>query len=280
MDELLGFPEYLYHYTSVQGVDGILNNKLVWASELHFLNDSKEWKHAFELAQEQILKRFWARQGDAEWQYLLRELGEALRYHSWDVCVFSLSATSNQLSQWRAYCPSEGGYAIRFRTVHLLDQLRAQGFALFRCEYDLKIQTKRIDTILSSVLKELVPDQEKLRSNRSVLVETTMAAKSEILNQIAMIAPTLKHPDFKEESEWRAFKLIFPGDTEMSYHLRGNVAVPHYKLHLDAAPGAFPIDEITVGPGNHQELARRGLSAIVNKARMRIKVSQTPLRNL
>jgi len=95
-----------------------------------------------------------------------------------------------------------------------------------------------------------------------------------------MIAPTLKHPDFREESEWRAFKVVFPNNSEMGYHLKGAVAVPHYKLRLDAAPRDFPIDEITVGPGTHQDLAYRGLAAIVNKARVRIKVSQTPLRSL
>ena len=53
---LQGAPEYLYHYTSIHAVDGILKNRVVWASVLHFLNDSKEWKHAIELAQDQLLK--------------------------------------------------------------------------------------------------------------------------------------------------------------------------------------------------------------------------------
>jgi hypothetical protein len=66
----------------------------------------------------------------------------------------------------------------------------------------------------------------------------------------------------------------------MGYHLKGAVAVPHYNLRLDASPGEFPIDEITVGPGPFQNLAYRGLGSIGNQARVRIKVSQTPLRNL
>ena len=150
-EEVIGAPEYLYHYTSVQGVEGILKSKVVWASVLHFLNDSTEWKHAFELAQMQIVRRLGERRDDDQWDYLMQELVGFLEHHIWDVCVFSLSAMPNQLSQWRAYCPAEGGYAIRFRTVHLLGQLRAQGFALFRCEYDPKVQIKQVDAALSSV---------------------------------------------------------------------------------------------------------------------------------
>jgi hypothetical protein len=58
------------------------------------------------------------------------------------------------------------------------------------------------------------------------------------------------------------------------------MAVPHFNLRLDADGSRFPIDEITVGPGPHQDLAYRGLASIANQAGVRIKVSQTPLRNL
>lgn len=84
-ERLIGAPEYLYHYTSSHGVNGILNNKVVWASVLHFLNDSKEWKHTFELARTQVLRRLWERKEDAEWDRPLNELSEWLENHNWDV---------------------------------------------------------------------------------------------------------------------------------------------------------------------------------------------------
>lgn len=280
VEELIGAPEYLYHYTTVRGIEGILKNKMVWASVLHFLNDSTEWKYAFELAQIQIMHRLHKLAADAEWNYLLKGLVVSLEHHSWNVCVFSLSAMPNQLSQWRAYCPHEGGYAIRFRTVHLMEQLRAQGFTLSRCEYDPKVQIKRINTVLSSVLDKL-PVLQNLRHDRMRFAEVIHSTKSEVLNQIALIAPTLKHPDFQEESEWRAVKMVvYANDSEMDYHIKGAMAVSYYRLRLNASTGEFPIDEITVGPGPHQDLANRGLGSIVDQARVRIKVSQTPLRNL
>ena len=97
-EEFRGSPQYLYHYTSVRGVEGILKTKSVWASVLHFLNDSKEWKHGFELAQTRIVRRLGERKGDAQWDYLLEDLIAWLEHHTWDVCVFSLSAMPNQMS--------------------------------------------------------------------------------------------------------------------------------------------------------------------------------------
>ncbi len=139
--------------------------------------------------------------------------------------------------------------------------------------------SKSIDTVLSSVLDKL-PVLESLRHDQSRFVEVIHSTKQEVLHQIGRIAPTLKHPDFREEAEWRAVKVVYANDPGRDYHIKGAVAVPHCNLRLNASPGEFPIDEITVGPGPHQDLAYRGLGSIANQARVRIKVSQTPLRNL
>ncbi|GHC39043.1 hypothetical protein [Aidingimonas halophila] len=33
------------HYTSLEGIQGIVENKSMWASHINFLNDRKEWLH-------------------------------------------------------------------------------------------------------------------------------------------------------------------------------------------------------------------------------------------
>jgi hypothetical protein len=143
---------------------------------------------------------------------------------------------------------------------------------------------EEIDAALSEILGK-IPVLSKLEeqsggSGGARFGEIIASTRHALVDRIASIAPNLKHPDFQEEAEFRAVRVVRPGDAAMDYHIKGAAAVPHYKLRLDAAPGDFPIDEITVGPGPHQDLARRGLDSIVNKARVRIKVSQTPLRSL
>jgi hypothetical protein len=117
-------PTYLYHYTSIYGVDGILKNKLVWASVLHFLNDSHEWKYALEITRQQLYRRNNERPGN-RWPLLLSQLANALeRVENLHICVFSLSGMPNQLSQWRGYCPPDGGYALRFNSEQLKSSYR------------------------------------------------------------------------------------------------------------------------------------------------------------
>ena len=42
----------LYHYTSLSGLLGIIENKCIWASDIRYLNDSNEFSYTIELASE------------------------------------------------------------------------------------------------------------------------------------------------------------------------------------------------------------------------------------
>ena len=42
----------LYHYTSQEGLIGILTHRCIWASKIHYMNDSKELQRSFELVGE------------------------------------------------------------------------------------------------------------------------------------------------------------------------------------------------------------------------------------
>jgi hypothetical protein len=47
----------LAHYTSASGLTGVLSSKLLWATHIRFLNDSKEFVHAVSLAKESLQAR-------------------------------------------------------------------------------------------------------------------------------------------------------------------------------------------------------------------------------
>jgi hypothetical protein len=269
-------PSYLYHYTSIQGVDGIIKSKAVWASELHFLNDSREWKFALELVRGEVLRANGARP-EKRWPILLTRIADSLeQFSDMRVCVFCLSENPNQLSQWRGYCPPDGGYALQFKADLLRDQLHAQGFQLHCCDYEFQSQRSKVREVVSAALQTVgwIPEEGHLEGIIQICL-------GELMKRLVPLAPFLKHPDFHEEAEWRAAKLVNTDDPAMGYHIRGPVAVPHALVHLDAVPGAFPIEDITVGPGPHQQLASRGLAPIVFREGVRsITISQTPLREI
>lgn len=103
----LGAP--IYHYTSIIGLNGIINSRSVWASDCRYLNDRKELVHAINLFISRIEKRF------------NEALSLALDWYSYSQahCVFSLSRSPRVLSQWRSYGDDGRGAAIGFYPKYL-----------------------------------------------------------------------------------------------------------------------------------------------------------------
>jgi hypothetical protein len=45
-------PPVLYHYTTQQGILGIIRDKEIWASHTQYLNDVREFRHALDVREE------------------------------------------------------------------------------------------------------------------------------------------------------------------------------------------------------------------------------------
>ena len=270
-------PIQLYHYTSIRGVEGILTRKAVWASLLHFMNDSREWLYALDLVKAALRKRITFRE-DSHWLAFIAELTESFgRIEGLNICVFSLTEMPNQLSQWRAYCPPEGGYNLSFQPSLLQQHLDRHHFKLKQCVYDGNEQEREIDQVVDRVLAAV-----GALNNESEIESAREMALAQFARELTVVAPILKHPDFREEQEWRAFSLVTSDDPRMGYHIKGSVAIAHCVLDLQTSVLSFPISQITVGPNANQDLALRGISALGYSTGMRISASRstTPLRNL
>ena len=46
-----GLPDQLFHYTTLVGMQGIVQTGCLWASNVAFLNDSRELRHGIEMCQ-------------------------------------------------------------------------------------------------------------------------------------------------------------------------------------------------------------------------------------
>jgi len=276
MTTTLSLPTHLYHYTSVRGVEGILSRKEVWASLLHFMNDSREWLYALDLVEKSLLKKLTFRP-DRYWLPFIADLSKSLsQIEGLHICVFSLTAMPNQLSQWRGYCPADGGYNLSFQPQLLQQHLARHKFTLRKCIYDGNEQQLVIDRIVNDVLAAV-----GTLGNDSEIQKASNLALARFTEKLAAVAPIWKHPDFSEEEEWRAFSHVRSDDPRMGYHIKGSVAVPHCVLDLQTPTLPFPIGEVTVGPNTHQNLAMRGICALADSAGVSVTAtnSSIPLRN-
>jgi hypothetical protein len=239
-------PEILYHYASIGAIENILKTKVVWATHVAFMSDSQEFRYTLEVMQSVIEER----QSNApEVENYLRFLSAVVanaeaNFMEKGFFAFCLSANGDLLSQWRSYCPPEGGYSIGFRKSDLESIFRPQDFHIMPCAYDKRFQKKFVAALLQSY-------EDRFR-------ESGEASMLDIAVDLDRLPLTVKHPGFLEEQEWRAFSDPNVCE-EWRYHILKGRAVPHWDLRLALPDNLIPIAKIIVGPCREQELALVGI---------------------
>lgn len=284
-------PERLYHYTSIEGLKGILESRCFWASRIHFLNDTQEFKYSFDILKK-VISEFLERlpkkalpprtPGQDEWLRLFYDTINGMYLESdllvkTPVCVFSFSPRGDLLSQWRGYCPSGGGYSIGFRTELLIPWLETKKLSLEPCIYDITEQE-------AIIRNEIIRKGDNLIKRVTFQPEDFEKIMRELLFEFfwefSRIASKLKHPAFYEECEWRI--ISEPVDNKyMSFTIRKSMFLPYLSINFSDIK-SFPIDKIIIGPAPEQYLARLSLLGFLlkNGLKIPIKESSTPYREL
>jgi hypothetical protein len=256
-------PEVLYHYTSAEGLSGILKDKLVRATVATYLNDSREYVHGVDIAKDLIKSRLAGQYDD-----LSRDFNSYVEYrldHANDgndgrqICVFSLSKNGDLLSQWRGYCPMSGGYSLGFDTKALLPHLERQKFRLAQCEYERKKQKKLVEPVLD----EAVKDFRDLPTTESLQVRLNKVIEGVFIKKFSRIAPLLKDDAFSQEEEWRAVSELI-SHRGLKYRIKSSLAIPYYPLNVCEPDGFWPLKEIIVGPMANQPLAEDGVKVMLH----------------
>jgi hypothetical protein len=289
-------PEHLYHYTSIDGVKGILGENSLWATQIHFLNDTQEFKYSIsilekvlaelqnQLPERTLFKRAIQIQSPSIFDandalaILYRNIKNLILTPPLDkppICVFSLSKEGDFLSQWRGYCPPGGGYSIGFRTDSLTQFSKTHDLYLAPCIYDETRQEavvrEAVTKICDAALKGWTGSYEEIDK---LVSDYTL----KFFIDFSAIASALKHPSFCQESEWRIISGLI-ANKNMSFRVRKFMMLPYFSISFeDFAP--FIIDEIIIGPAPEQQLAKYSLLQFVLQRRLNIsiKTSTIPYR--
>ena len=141
-------PAVLYHYTTQSGLLGILRTKEIWASHTQYLNDTREYRHAIDIAKQQLASMRQERRGHDELG-LLAEMEQGLSgIESINVCVCSFSANGDILSQWRAYGERTCGFSMGFSGLFLRAISDSLKFWLVPVLYQESEQCQLVRTLL------------------------------------------------------------------------------------------------------------------------------------
>ncbi|WP_116893850.1 DUF2971 domain-containing protein [Pseudomonas syringae] len=245
----------LFHYTDVNAVKSILENRILMLTDVRYLNDSEEMhdgiatiidlvKH--EVAESSDEDEFFMGAGEYIESGLVGKAGYGIENRPVFICSFS--SAGDLLSQWRAY----GSYAIEFAASAIPHSLSA-------CIYD---EFTKTPLALAAAAKSLAVISEDMLRNDGHLDREGLESFSDLVG----LAATYKHESFSEEQEFRIIvgHNIDPqveDGLKVLFRPRGDMLVPYVELE-------FPLESITaihVGPMRDQELAFISMKAFVDK---------------
>ena len=153
MQQLYAEPpkETLYHYTSLNGVMGIMKSSALWATEVRFFNDTAELKYAVDFISSIIDYRLARGSDNIE---LLTQLQRWLNdriLNGHMLFVVCFTERGNLLSQWRGYSQAGKGVSLGFAPEKISMAACEQSFQVGKCIYDLNLQEKLAVNILDEI---------------------------------------------------------------------------------------------------------------------------------
>jgi len=221
----------LFHYTTAEGLSGILRSRSLWATHSNYVNDEEEILGFYERILPTLLRPIFQKymqriKANPEFQ---QELGgrsfehycdeqfiqlintirtTAAQVHDHYITSFSVPSdewtrSNGLLSQWRAYGPN-GGYAIVFDTSNFDEMLAVETapyqeeiFSWADVNYHLNESGLTNDADTNKLINELNAAAEKFFGDPSE--ESTRS----LTHPLTVLSSIFKHRGFEEENEVR-----------------------------------------------------------------------------
>jgi hypothetical protein len=307
-------PELLYHYTTQDGLLGILETKCIWATHFRCLNDTSEGEIVSRAAWHELNSRV---NSDSLMQFLgipIQKSKEKIECNdkeilsqgnrilsevtSRDVYVTSLSGKGNLLSQWRAYCGKSGGYSIGFSPsylkaigTHFLGEISRKHFLpgepLFPCRYfddEAKKQlTEKIQKSVDAYIGEAEQTKREFTSNERTGPRTPAGIAIRHFRPLSLDCAITKDHAFHEEQEWRlVFRLLNQSVEDVFFRVSRSMLIPYLKIPLAFENQSAEIKRIYVGPSPNLTGARESVEMLLRKHGVHgvdVKSSMIPYRN-
>lgn len=259
----------LYHYTTLKGFLGIIDENKIRATNIFYVNDHSELSRAISLLTDELTSRIEPlnknylelepRAIGTEINPDIIKVREKIKFmesikdcvdnvisEDWaQFYVCSLTELNDNLNQWRGYSQDGNGVSIGFDfTTHKV----GRAIAIRKCEYNEDKQKEILKYLIDRWFSAFV---ENIEANIASSILPELASKA--VNDFFAIAPLFKHPKYQEENEWR---IVVSGKSEKFYKNvkfveSNDIIKPYYCLQLNHLP---PIADIRVGPSSHADL--------------------------
>jgi len=234
-------PQILYHYTNRDGLLGMIKSLELWATDIHYLNDSSEYDLAKILFDERMSNII----NDIKLeitQNMIKKVWDNFVYESNPIYSFSLTTKGDQLSQWRAYGNCNNSLSVGFDAPLLSEYIFDQKFMKLEfIRYSKIEQTKMLDRLEKSLRTRL-----KSLDNHEVI--------SHFFAEFCHVGAFIKHRAFYEEREWRIIVNSKGLHSEnICFRTGKNFLIPFYPISIGEHLKDL-IKKVIVGPSHHSSL--------------------------
>ena len=260
-------PDTLYHYTTAEGLHGLVKSRTVWATDIRYLNDpfeflygvdvwdgfKKENPHTYDDLLDQV---------EAKWKVQSR-----LR----EIYVMCFCQVDDLLSQWRSYSESGGGYCIGFTTSaidHVFNQCvnkydRLTDNYLVPIIYEREAQLSRLKCVVQRVF-HTYSDLSSSSGAQTIAQRESLVVHASVFVLLALAS--FKSCHFKEEREWR-FAVFSGAQDDVSFRPKKGLLIPYkcLALGLQSAIGhPLPIERIRCGPTLREDATEESVRRLLD----------------
>ena len=266
----------LYHYTTAEGIRGIVENREFVATKSDFLNDKMEFQYAVEVM-EQLIERYIVNT-DLRMQFSAKLKAEidrigiissahaALDEDEMSFYVVAFSKQNNNSLLWAEFTDFRG-YCLEFDYEKIVEGFRHRVFLHGTVIYDEEEQMNGLLESLLSCIHSLV---EKGAKDLQGFFEEDAIPSEESLNQLvdamavvcSVYTMCFKKSYFAGEEEYR---FIFPplhyekGQDRPQFRLLDQIFLPYIMVELETEQQELPLQSVMVGAKNNSDIAVRGM---------------------
>ena len=193
----------LYHYTTFKGLLGILASRTLWASDIRYMNDSAEMKHAADLIKQDVARRI------AEGHHNPKLLNQFQYWvghritHGHMLFSASFRSNGNLLSQWRGYSSHGKGVSVGFDPRRSSPWRSSSPSRSAAASMTRRPSSALIRQVVDAVEAVAEAEGECTDPHRRPPEQSYYDSFEEVESDLLRIAAILKHPSFQEEEEWR-----------------------------------------------------------------------------
>jgi len=270
-------PPKLFHYTTQDGLLGILDRAKILATDILYLNDSTEFIHSVDLMKKNEIPRIVKKISNEQVKKVVKLLLDPSKVLSeFQIFVCSFSTDGESLSQFRSYCPDNNGFSIGFDHTELRNRVNSQDFKTFYllpCFYQKDEKNGMIQELSREVRIGIA---SYLETNKDDYLDKTI---DEYNRKFLLLASILKHESFRDEKEWRlfCFKKHPVAPSEIQFRKGKSMVLPYITIELQGTAKFSPIRQIYVGPTPHKDLSMKSVKLLVQSKQLSCSVDDSKI---